>query len=155
MERVSDSAKSLASSFRKGSYARKPDFCFLSRVAGTIQEILYEETSSPFINLPNKILDDLYKLFQFGHDSEVMMTTELISENIQYLPNYEELWKRLCDVELFLLQTYETKLRVFIMDQPGPPMCRVCEIFDFQIPYNSSDEISVLYFTHGLWKIRL
>ncbi|CAG8751231.1 13945_t:CDS:2, partial [Gigaspora margarita] len=46
-------------------------------------------------------------------------------------------------------------LRVFIMDQPGPPLCRVREIFDFQIPYNSSEKVSVLYFTHGLWKIRL
>ncbi|CAG8624531.1 8547_t:CDS:2, partial [Scutellospora calospora] len=53
---------------------------------------------------------------------------------------------------LFLLQAHETNLRVFIMDQPGPPLCQVREIFNLQIPYNSSDEILVLYFVHCLWK---
>ncbi|CAG8819474.1 4461_t:CDS:1, partial [Racocetra persica] len=43
----------------------------------------------------------------------------------------------------------------FYNGSPGPPLCRVREIFDFQIPYTSSDEISTLYFTHSLWKIQL
>ncbi|CAG8493242.1 2328_t:CDS:10 [Dentiscutata heterogama] len=93
-------AKSLASNFRKGNSARKPDFWFIVK-------------------------------------------------------DYEKLWKKLYDVEIFLLQVYETNLRFFIMDQPGLPLCRVRKIFDFQILYDYSDEISVLYFTHGLWKIRL
>ncbi|CAG8694986.1 5679_t:CDS:1, partial [Dentiscutata heterogama] len=48
-----------------------------------------------------------------------------------------------------------TKLRVFIMDQPEPPLCRVREIFDLKIPYKSVDEDSVLQFIHSLWMIRL
>ncbi|KAF0399004.1 hypothetical protein F8M41_009800 [Gigaspora margarita] len=74
--------------------------------AGTLQEILYEEASSPFIKIPNKAPNDLYKLFQFGCDSKVMMTTRLILDNIRYLSDYEKLWKTLRDIELFLLQAY-------------------------------------------------
>lgn len=48
-------SSSLASAFRKVSYARKPDFWLLVEVAGTIQEVLFEETSGgPFVNDTDK-----------------------------------------------------------------------------------------------------
>ncbi|CAG8649889.1 1591_t:CDS:2 [Dentiscutata erythropus] len=149
-------SSSLASAFRKVTYARKPDFWLLVESAGTIQEILFEETSGgPFVNDTDKFHTDRYKLFRFGHDSKIMMVTKLISENAKYLFDYNILQKRLCDINLFLIQAYSTKLRVFIMDQPGPPLCRVREVFDLKIPYKSVDEDSVLQFIHSLWMIRL
>ncbi|CAG8829917.1 23336_t:CDS:1, partial [Gigaspora margarita] len=57
-------SSSLASAFRKVSYARKPDFWLLVEVVGTIQEVLFEETSGgPFVNDTDKFHTDRYKLF--------------------------------------------------------------------------------------------
>lgn len=98
---------SLASKFRKGTYPRKPDFWFLMKAAGTIQEILYEETSgTPFASKPDKNSSDLYKLFRFGRDSKNMMTDQLITKNFKQLKDYEDLWKQLCEIEVFLFHIY-------------------------------------------------
>lgn len=57
-------AYSLASSFRKESYPRKPDFWLLQDINRTIQETVYEEASgSPFAPDQNKIKSDKFKLF--------------------------------------------------------------------------------------------
>ncbi|CAG8799395.1 11185_t:CDS:2, partial [Gigaspora margarita] len=140
------------------SYARKPDFWFLVEVAGTIQEVLLEETSGgPFVNDTDKFHTDRYKLFRFGHDAKIMMETKLISENAKYLSvvDYNKLQKRLCNINLFLIQAYSTKLRVFIMDQPEQPLCRVREIYNLKIPYQPVDKESVLQFIYSLWMTRL
>ncbi|KAF0347916.1 hypothetical protein F8M41_015698 [Gigaspora margarita] len=51
---------------------------------------------------------------------------------------------------------YGTNLRICILDQPSPPLCRVRELFNIPIPYKLPvDRISVLYFVHNLWKVHL
>lgn len=54
------------------------------------------------------------------------------------------------------MQAYGTNLRICILDQPSPPLCRVRELFNIPIPYKLPvDRISVLYFVHNLWKVHL
>ncbi|CAG8603317.1 9322_t:CDS:2 [Cetraspora pellucida] len=70
--------------------------------------------------------------------------------------DYESLYEKLCMIELFLIQAYRTNLRICIMDQPAPLLCRVRELFNIPIPYKLPvGRISVLYFVHNLWKIHL
>ncbi|CAG8819648.1 33200_t:CDS:2, partial [Racocetra persica] len=57
--------------------------------------------------------------------------------------------------EILFEATSGTKLRVFIMDQPGYPLCRVREVYDLKIPYRPVDEESVLQFIYSLWMTRL
>ncbi|KAF0436593.1 hypothetical protein F8M41_004666 [Gigaspora margarita] len=98
---------SLAPGFRKESAPNKPDFWVYIKIAGTIQEILYEEISgSPFVIDKNKFKSDLHKLFRFGHDSEQKLGIELIEENKEFLWDQESLYRQLCEVELFLIQAY-------------------------------------------------
>ncbi|CAG8851179.1 8444_t:CDS:2, partial [Gigaspora margarita] len=83
---------------------KKTRFPVSCRSCGIIQEILFEETSGGlFVNDTDKFHIDRYKLFRFGHNSKIMMKTKLISEN----------------AEIFIGSRLGTKLRVFIMDQPG------------------------------------
>ncbi|CAG8491484.1 1390_t:CDS:2 [Cetraspora pellucida] len=143
----SEGAGLLASEFRKEANSRKPDFWVLMEVDNTIQEILYKENSGgPFVNDPKKFKSDLYKLFRLGRDSKQKLEAQLINNNLQFLLDYESLYEKLCMIELFLIQAYETNLRICIMDQPAPPLCRVRELFNIPIPYKLPvDRISVLY----------
>ncbi|CAJ0751713.1 22589_t:CDS:2, partial [Entrophospora sp. SA101] len=100
-------AVSLASDFQKELYARKPDFCLPMDVAGTTQEMMYHETSgSPLVKDLDKWIEDRHKLFRFGRDSKNMICEQLINYNIKYLDDHEALWKKLCDTEIFLFQSY-------------------------------------------------
>ncbi|CAJ0643373.1 8324_t:CDS:2 [Entrophospora sp. SA101] len=101
-------AVSLASDFQKELYARKPDFCLPMDVAGTTQEMMYHETSgSPLVKDLDKWIEDRHKLFRFGRDSKNMICEQLINYNIKYLDDHEALWKKLCDTEIFLFQSYD------------------------------------------------
>nr|CAG8647605.1 1898_t:CDS:2 [Entrophospora candida] len=128
-------AVSLASDFRKELYARKPDFCLPMDVAGTTQEMMYHETSG---------------------NSKNMICEQLINYNIKYLDDHEALWKKLCDTEIFLFQSYDTSLKVFLFDQPDLPFCRVRLLFNLNIPHKPTDNIDfMMRFIHNIWKIRL
>ncbi|CAG8697622.1 9616_t:CDS:2 [Gigaspora margarita] len=129
-------ACSLASSFRKESYPRKPDFWLLQDINRTIQETVYEEASG-------------------RRDSKFKMDIQLIFDNLEYLQDGENLSQQVREVEIVLFQAYETRLKVCIMDQPGFPLFRARKVFDLMIPYRAlNDEMFVLEFVHSLWLIR-
>ena len=67
--------------------------------------------NTPFASKPDKNSSDLYKLFRFGRDSKNMMTDQLIIKNFKQLQDYEDLWKQLCEIEVFLFHIYG----IFIM----------------------------------------
>ncbi|CAG8788635.1 18721_t:CDS:2, partial [Racocetra persica] len=139
-------ACSLASSFRKETYSRKPDLWLLQTINHTIQETLYEEASgSPFQPDQTKITSDNFKLFRLGRDSKYKMDVELIFNNLQYLRNGKNLLQQIHEIEVFLFQAYETRLRICIIDQPGSPFYRVRKVFDLMIPYKMvDDEVFIL-----------
>ena len=100
--------KSQASRFRKHIHGRKPDFWVPMKIIDIMHEFVFEETTGgPFVVDDKKYMNDLRKLFRFGHDSKIMLGSKIIFKNIKYLGNeHEKLWKKLRDAGIFLFQAY-------------------------------------------------
>ncbi|CAG8501434.1 14332_t:CDS:2, partial [Gigaspora rosea] len=166
----------------KTSFPRKPDFWFLVEVAGTIQEILFEETSGPFVIDTDKFHTDRYKLFRFGHDSKNNDENKAdsskkkrlvqnfkftnMSSTEQYYTGYSAFSQSIALLEY--LNEHEhvdisenakylsvQNLEFSLWISQGHPLCRVREVYDLKIPYQPVNEESVLQFIHSLWMTRL
>ncbi|CAG8762229.1 7480_t:CDS:2 [Dentiscutata erythropus] len=136
---------------------KKADTWIEMMIAKNLHEIVFAETSgSPFqaTCTTKKVYNDKCKLIRFGHDSKNKMLDELIEKKCIYLSDWKNLCNEIRKAELLLFQAYKAKLKVFILDCPAHPFCRVGELFDLDIPYKKVAIEEFKLFIQALWAIR-